>query len=300
MRIAARAKINLSLEVLGLRPDGYHDLRSVVMPISLCDTVELKPAVKISLSVTSTVLPDHAYATAVDLSNLCPPEENLAMKAARLMKLETGHPGGVAISISKRIPLGGGLGGGSADAAAVLVGLNQMWKLGLTRDDLVFLGAQIGSDVPALVFGGTVLMEGRGERVSPVFDRRDGKIRPLDLVLANPGVHSSTPEVFRRWRRSRLTKQAPILNNIRSSVIAGNIDALAAVVQNDLTAAAFARYPEIERTAHALKDAGAIGVSLSGSGATVFGFVRSPVDAWKVQRKMSGAWTALARTCPVV
>lgn len=299
MKITAHAKINLTLEVLGVRPDGYHDLRSIVMPISLCDDVILEPA----NDVTVRVAPDRADATVpapISLAHLGADADNLAVKAAKLLQLETGRHDGVAISITKRIPLGGGLGGGSADAAAVLLGLNDLWKLGLARSDLAALAAWVGSDVPAQVLGGVVLMEGRGERVRCLFDEKSGKIHPFDLVLANPGVHSSTPEVFKAWRRSGLTDGGVILNNMRSSVLAGKVDDIAASLQNDLAAAAYGRYPEIERMAHALKDAGAVGVSLSGSGATVFGLVRNQADGRKVRERLAGVWTALARTCPVV
>ena len=172
MTVEAYAKVNLTLEVLGLRSDGYHDLRSVVLPTTLADTIELEPADAVS---SDSGIPG-----------------DLCVKAAEALGV------GARIRVSKRIPAGGGLGGGSADAAAVLVALNSLYGLGHSPAHLAEIGAEVGSDVPALVLAhclrAPVLMEGRGERVSPL------PAMPLDLALAFPGVHSSTREVFSRWR----------------------------------------------------------------------------------------------------
>ena len=157
MRLAAHAKINLTLEVLGTRPDGYHDLRSVVTTIPLHDDVELldAPAGEVTVEMEGD---------GMEVPRV-PCEANLAVRAARALQEACGVARGVHIRIVKRIPVGAGLGGGSADAAAVLNGLNEMWGLGLPKERLCAIGAEVGSDVPALVLGGTVLMEGRGERV---------------------------------------------------------------------------------------------------------------------------------------
>ena len=298
MKIPALAKINLTLEVLGDRPDGYHDLHSVVMPVSVADSIELEPidASEPSLSVTA------ADGAPVDLSKLGPPEKNLAVKAALVLAAETQHSPGVAISMEKHIPLGGGLGGGSADAAAVLVGLNKLWNLGLTRLELATIGAFVGSDVPALALGGAVLMEGRGERVSPLFPPDYVSVPPIDLVLVNPGVFSSTPAVFKANRNTRLTNDVTILDNIRQSLARGDVEGVSRAMDNDLAEAARALYPEIGRAEDALKAAGAVGVSMSGSGATVFGLVRSPEHGREVIDRLAGTGfrTVLAHTCPVV
>ena len=298
MKIPARAKINLTLEVLGDRPDGYHDLHSVVMPVSVADSIVLEhsDASSPSLSVTA------ADGAPVDLTKLGPPEKNLAVKAALVLAAETQHRPCVSISIEKRIPLGGGLGGGSADAAAVLVGLNDLWDLGLTRLELATIGAFVGSDVPALALGGAVLMEGRGERVSPLFPEGTTDIPPIDLVLVNPGVFSSTPAVFKANRNTRLTNDARILDNIRQSLAAGDVEGVSRAMDNDLADAARTLYPEIGQAEDALRAAGAVGVLMSGSGATVFGLVRSPEHGREVVDRLAGSGfkTALAHTCPVV
>ena len=166
MRLAAHAKINLTLEILGTRPDGYHDLRSVVTTIPLHDDVELLDAP--AGGVTVEMLGDGVEVPRV------PSEANLAMRAVRALAAAAGVSRGVHIRIVKHIPAGAGLGGGSADAAAVLNGLNERWGLGLPKERLCEIGAEVGSDVPALVLGGMVLMEGRGERVTPLVRRARG------------------------------------------------------------------------------------------------------------------------------
>lgn len=236
MKLAAHAKINLTLEVLGVRPDGYHDLRSVVVPIPLHDDVALEFA------------PD----IVVDMPGDLPQEKNLAWRAAQALRRATGCTRGVQIAIVKRIPAGAGLGGGSADAAAVLRGLNELWDLHLPVPRLCELGAEVGSDVPALVLGGPVLMEGRGERVRPLAESPLADFPLPDLarlVVRTPPVFVSTPEVFREFREEDRGLGA-----------------------NDLQPAACRLHPEIAQALAALEAEGCTGVQMSGSGSSVFGF----------------------------
>ena len=241
MILEAHAKINLTLEVLGVRSDGYHDLRSVVVPVPLHDDVVLEPADGVSVGMPGDL----------------PQEKNLAWRAVQALRRATGCTQGVRIRIVKRIPAGAGLGGGSADAAAVLNGLNELWGLGLTQSRLCEIGATVGSDVPALVLGGAVLMEGRGERVTPLADSplRDFPLPDLSrLVLRTPPVFVSTPRVFAEFRASD-RGQGP----------------------NDLQPAACRLHPEILEALDALRAEGCTGVMMSGSGSSVFGFQTSPV-----------------------
>ncbi len=236
MKIEAHAKINLTLEVLGVRPDGYHDLRSVVVPVPLHDDVTLAPAADI----------------AVDMPGDLPQEKNLAWKAAQTLRRATGCTKGVRIVIEKRIPTGAGLGGGSSDAAAVLNGLNDLWELGLPKSRLCELAAEVGSDVPALTLGGPVLMEGRGERVTPLAESplADFPLPDLShLVLRTPPVFVSTPAVFQEFRESDRGQGA-----------------------NDLQPAACRLHPEITLALAELETEGCTGVMMSGSGSSVFGF----------------------------
>ena len=277
MTVEANAKVNFSLEVYGRRADGYHELRSVVLPISLSD----------SLSVEAT--PDGEISSDTGYG-----EKDLAVRAARALRdrCPSAAGKGARVHVVKRIPVGGGLGGGSADAAAVLRALNEAWRLGLSPEALAETGAAVGSDVPALVlaqhFGSPVLMEGRGERVR-LLDAAEretlARSWPGDwMVLANPGVESSTAEVYARC--TPRVKGPP-----------SGFDASAAPV-NDLQAAACALHPEIASALAALVVAGANGAMMSGSGSTVFGFASSREDAARIAASMDavGCRTWLARS----
>ena len=248
MKVEAHAKVNLTLEVLGVRPDGYHDLRSVVLPIPLCDEIDLVPADDLAVAFAPVGL---SPATQAALAAL-PPEKNLAWKAARVLQQATGCTRGVHITITKRIPAGAGMGGGSSDAAAVLNALNDLWELHLPKARLCELATDVGSDVPALTLGGPVLMEGRGERVTPLAESplKDYVLPDVSrLVVHTPPVFVSTPAVFREFREEDRGKGA-----------------------NDLQPAACRLHPEITDALQRLIDQGCEGVRMSGSGATVFGF----------------------------
>ena len=281
MDIEAFCKVNFTLEVLGRRPDGYHALRSVVVPVSLSDTLHVE-------STDGAVTSDTGYS------------DDLCVKAARVL-LGDGKGRGASIGVEKRIPTGGGLGGGSADAAATLAALNEMYSLGLSPAELADAGAKVGSDVPALVLSrtaGAVLMEGRGEFVSPL-----GAGLPLiHMVLVNPGVFSSTPEVFRACT-PRVTNDAKILYNMKTALESGDVERIARSLQNDLEAPAMALHPEIARAKSALSEAGALGATMSGSGSTVFGLVESEEAGRKVASSLAGqgckAWS-VHTVCPVV
>ncbi|MFA7468299.1 MAG: 4-(cytidine 5'-diphospho)-2-C-methyl-D-erythritol kinase, partial [Desulfotomaculaceae bacterium] len=177
MLVKAHAKINLLLDVVGIRPDGYHELKTVMQTLSLSDDVLLETAPIIDL--------------AVDGANLTAGPENLAYRAADLLKQRTGYRGGAAVRLIKKIPLAAGLAGGSADAAAVLRGLNKMWNLGLRMDDLFHLGAELGSDVPFCLWGGIAMCQGRGEMVTPL-----PALPSAGVLLVKPCFGVSTADVY--------------------------------------------------------------------------------------------------------
>lgn len=243
MQIEAHAKINLTLEVLGTRPDGYHELRSIVAAIPLHDDVELQDApagdVSVEMAGDGLEVPD------------VPQEKNLAVRAARAFASSAGVARGVHIRIVKRIPAGAGLGGGSADAAAVLNGLNELWGLNLPKERLCAIGVEVGSDVPALVLGGMVLMEGRGERVTSIPTGGPRLLRPFDknFVLRIPDVNASTARVYAEFREEDRGK-----------------------CRNDLQPAACRLYPVIAETLAEMEAEGLEGVQMSGSGSAVFGW----------------------------
>ena len=278
MKIEVYAKVNLTLEVFGERSDGYHALRSVVLPVSLADTLDVEA------TDAGTVTSDAGY------------DDDLCVKAARILKSSVPSLSssiGAKIAVIKRIPAGGGLGGGSADAAATLVALNEVWGLGMSREKLAEIGAQVGSDVPALVLGGPVLMEGRGERVT----RLPGGRETVNLVLANPGVFSSTKEVYAACT-PRLSADDSIVSRMRIALAEGDVPGIAAVLTNDLQEPATALHPEIGEALAALKAAGAQGVLMSGSGSTVFGLVESEARGAEIAAQLSakGYWTRCVRS----
>ena len=247
MRLAAHAKVNLTLEVLGTRPDGYHELRSVVTTIPLHDDVELLDAPAGEMTVEMS-------GDGMEMPHV-PCEENLAVRAARALAAAAGVSRGVHIRIVKRIPVGAGLGGGSADAAAVLNGLNELWGMGLPKERLCEIGAEVGSDVPALVLGGMVLMEGRGERVRALLQRArrplSQSVGPFDdnFVLRVPPIYASTARVYAEFRPEDCGK-----------------------FRNDLQPAACRLYPAIAETIAEMEAEGLGDVQMTGSGSAVFGW----------------------------
>ena len=261
MKLEAYAKVNYTLQVLGRRSDGYHDLKSVVLPVELHDTVEVVVDAGGGFS-----------------SNL-PYDDDLCIAACRALAAHAPALAGkgVRIAVEKRIPVGGGLGGGSADAAAVLRALNEICALELSPEELAAVGADVGSDVPALVlcqhYRQPVLMEGRGERVSLLRGMRGSPAR-RGIVMAIPHVHSSTREVYARCLPGR--GHGP----------------------NDLEGAAVALHPEIGEAKEFLRRAGAEDVRMTGSGAAVFGFYGggdiTPSGEYDIIR------TNLLCDCPVV
>ena len=268
MTVLANAKINYTLEVYDRRPDGYHALRSLVVPVSLADTIDVELTSDGSI-VSDTGFPDDLCVRAAK-----------ALRDLRIVESSNRRMDGVSIRVTKRIPVGGGLGGGSADAAATLLALNELWNLALSPEELAVIGARVGSDVPALVlaqhYRRPVLMEGRGEKVSLA----DSTIRrfdnsTIDLVLANPGVAVSTAEIYRLCTPRAEPAREPV---------------------NDLQAPAVRRHPEIARTLAALAAAGVTDVRMSGSGATCFGFVRDAQEAERICRRLAAegfrSWTA--------
>lgn len=278
-RIEAHAKINLSLEVFGLRPDGYHELRSVIAPVALADRLEL--------TESDETASDSGY------------PDDLAVKAVRVLSRSCGVSRGVRIHMDKRIPAGGGLGGGSADAAAVLRALNRLWGLNLPLESLAALAAEVGSDVPALVLAQEmrqpVLMEGRGEKVSFLDER--AHFPGLSLVLVNPRVFSSTQKVFANCL-FRVTNDPEIVYNIKRSWRTGRFGALCGACQNDLSEPAMRLEPSIRAACDALAAAGARKALMTGSGATVFGLAESAEEARALAARMTSAgfWACATHT----
>jgi 4-diphosphocytidyl-2-C-methyl-D-erythritol kinase len=254
--VRAPGKINLHLSVGRRRSDGFHDLTTVFQAVGLYDDVALERADALTVEVTGE------SADAVPVG-----ETNLAVRAVRLLARHTGRTADVAIRISKGIPVAGGCAGGSADAAAALVGCDALWGTAVPRNVLAELGAQLGSDVPFSLHGGTALGTGRGEQLTPVLGQ--GSYAWV-LALSSGGL--STPEVYAQLDRQReagpvgvVSSPADVLAALRS----GDAVALGRALGNDLQGAALALRPALRQVLETGRAVGALGALVSGSGPTV-------------------------------
>ena len=269
MRRLAPAKINLSLHVLGRRPDGYHDLASVMQQISLCDELHFALCPEgIHLSCPGTDLPIR--------------EDNQVYRAALALFQYTGFRGGVEIILHKKIPTAAGLGGGSSDAAAALLALNDLCSLNVSQDELMKLGATLGADVPFFVFGRSAFATGIGDHLQALTG-----VPPLNMVLINPAFPLSTAAVYSGLNLT-LTKK-------KNSYSIPRFYALGDVVRelhNDLESVSLRMHPELNDFKQMLKNEGALGALMSGSGPTLFGLfedAKSAEDAREaILKKVSG------------
>lgn len=268
-------KLNLYLAVGDRRADGYHELTTVFHAVSLVDEVTVRDADVLSLQITG----EGADVLPVD-------DRNLAWRAAELMAEHVGRAPDVAITIDKSIPVAGGMAGGSADAAAVLVGMNVLWELGVPRRDLHALAARLGSDVPFALHGGTALGTGRGEELATVLTRET-----FHWVLAFADGGLSTPAVFAELDRLRDTGRTlpesgepePVL----AALATGDPQQLAGLLGNDLQAAAISLNPALRRTLRAGVEAGALAGVVSGSGPTCAFLCTSAASAADVAVELS-------------
>ena len=269
-------KVNLHLGVGERRADGYHDITTVFHAVSLTDEVTVRGADVLSLSTIgegAEEVPDD--------------DRNLAWQAAELMAEHVGRVPDVEITIDKSIPVAGGMAGGSADAAAVLVGMNELWELGVPRRDLHAMAARLGSDVPFALHGGTALGTGRGEDLTPVLARTS-----FDWVLAFGTGGLSAAAVYAEIDRlreagspARLSDPEPLLTALSS----GDPRQLAPLLGNDLQPAALSLQPELRRTLRAGAEAGALAGIVSGSGPTCAFLCLSADDAVAVASELAGA-----------
>ncbi|TDL30428.1 4-(cytidine 5'-diphospho)-2-C-methyl-D-erythritol kinase [Jeotgalibacillus sp. S-D1] len=266
MMVKAPAKINLSLDVLSKRPDGFHEVEMVMTTVDLADRIELE-------------LVDSGSIHILSLDRFVPGDHrNLAYKAADLLKRRYKVKQGVAITIQKQIPVAAGLAGGSSDAAATLRGLNKLWNLNIPVDELAELGAEIGSDVSFCIYGGTALATGRGEVIQEL-------PAPPNcwVILAKPSIGVSTADVYRSLKVDRIThpNTEAMVEAIRSQDYKGMCNHLG----NALETVTLRMHPEVAHIKQQMERFGADAVLMSGSGPTVFGLVEYES---KVQRVYNG------------
>ncbi len=280
----APSKVNLYLGVGSLRDDGYHDLTTVFQALSLGDDISVSEADELSVTTSG----EGAAGVPADSSNL-------AARAAIELAAWAGRDPGAAISISKQIPVAGGMAGGSADAAGALVALAQLWRLDIDRESLTGLAAKLGSDVPFSLHGATALGTGRGEQLIPILSR--GKFHWV-LALAREGL--STPAVYRELDRLRETRGSNGDESLSSpddllqALASGDAARVAALLHNDLQPAALSLQPTLRRTLRAGIDAGALHGIVSGSGPTCAFLCADDTSAVNVAAELSGAGVAKA------
>lgn len=268
LRVLAPAKINLALEILGRRPDGYHDLRTTMLSVRRYDELSFIP--NAGEEVLLRVLPSSPNFVDVPTD-----DRNLIIKAARLLQSKTGCRKGVAITLRKQIPSQAGLGGGSSDAAATLVGLNRFWKLGLSSSDLHPLAAQLGSDINFFIDSPVAAVcTGRGEQVEEVCLPSG-----IPIVLIKPSTGLSTGDVFREWSRP-----SPPSDNILKENEKVTWKGITFGFGNDLEAPARRLNPQIDRVLKTLK-AESVPSAMTGSGSACFAICRSTRQAQAIARR---------------
>ncbi|MCL2753085.1 MAG: 4-(cytidine 5'-diphospho)-2-C-methyl-D-erythritol kinase [Defluviitaleaceae bacterium] len=259
----ARAKINLALDILGKREsDGYHEISTIMQTISLSDELHIKKIYK----------PDYLKLV-TNIGWLATDERNLAYQAAEYLKTKYGIEEGIFIELHKVIPASAGMGGGSADCAAVLKGVRDLFKLPLTDEDLMRLGAKFGADVPFCVMGGTALATGIGEVLRPL-----PRLPICHIVVIKPPSIVSTQEVFSEFDLSKVAKR-PDMEKILHYFHKQDLDGIAANMANALESVTEVKLPIISEIKEFLKAKGALGAMMTGSGPTVFAIFRSRGDA---------------------
>lgn len=253
IKLKALGKINLGLDVLGRRPNGYHDVRMVMQTVYLYDQILLEKTDKegISLKTNLFYLPVN--------------ENNLAYRAAKMLIDEFAIKEGVHISLEKHIPVAAGMAGGSSNAAAVLYGMNRLFQLGLTDQELMERGVKLGADVPYCIMRGTVLAEGIGEELTPL-----PAMPKCHVLLAKPPISVSTQKVYEKLDAQEVTKH-PDIDGILLGLQTGDLRRITSSMGNVLENVTITEYPQIERIKDVMKEEGALNAMMSGSGPTVFG-----------------------------
>jgi len=275
------AKVNLFLEVLGRRTDGYHELATLMITVGLFDTLEF------------TERPSGGVSLSCDAASLSTGPDNLVVRAAELLRSRYAVTQGVEVRLHKRIPMQAGLAGGSSDAAATLAGLSALWRLNLDAATLAALGAELGSDVSFFFRGPAAWCTGRGEIIEPLTVGR-----PLDFVLARPAEGLSTASVFKALS---LTGETVDGSPAREALRVGDVEALGRALFNRLEGPAERLCPVVGDVRRSLEAANPLGARMSGSGSTVFALARDGPDALRIARAVPDAWEGggAGRVCVV-
>ncbi len=257
INLRANAKINLFLNVLDKRSDGYHNIETIYQSISLHDTITLRKLGHGQIKLQCNI-PD-----------LPTDERNIVYKAIKLMIAETNTNHGVDIQIIKRIPIGAGLAGGSADAGATLVGLNELWDIGFSQDKLKELGEKIGADVPFCIIGGTCLGKGKGEKITKL-----NSLPSLPVVIANPGFQVSTAWAYESIDNLGLTEITKNANILIDKINQKDLSNISDDLFNIFESVVFQKYPVLSELKDCFNKNGALGSLMTGSGPTVFALAK--------------------------
>lgn len=266
----APAKINLMLDVLHKRPDGYHEVEMIMTMVDLADRL------------TITDIPGDVIKISSQAGYIPLDDKNLAYQAASRIKERYGIRQGVHIHIDKKIPVAAGLAGGSSDAAATLRGLDRLWNLNIPHEDMMELGAAIGSDVPFCITGGTALATGRGEILTPLASPPD-----CWVILAKPPINVSTAGIYGRLKADQIEKH-PSASAMRQAIEQQSFDDICRGLGNVLEDVTLSHHPEVQQLKQAMIQLGADGVLMSGSGPTVFGLVSKESKVARIYNGLRG------------
>ena len=265
--LKAPAKVNLFLEILGKRDDGFHEIETIMQEIDLADSLQFEETQEgVTLECNNKNIPAN--------------QDNLVCKAANLILEECGIKKGVLINLEKNIPVGAGLGGGSSDAATTLKALNSLWKVGLNNEELMEFAAKLGSDIPFFINGKTALCRGRGELITPVEVRNR-----MDYIILFPRVHISTETIYKNLKIDLTKKRKDVsffLDALKYSEVAG----ISKLLFNRLEEIIFATYPDLLQVKSTLESFDFCGLSISGSGSAFFGLCNNRHQAEVIKSKI--------------
>lgn len=280
LRLKAYGKINLALDVLGKRPDGYHEVRMIMQTVGLHDSINLYRKKEPGIRIASNLfyVPDN--------------EQNLAYRAAALLMKEFEIREGLSIDLRKCIPVSAGMAGGSSDAAAVLFGVNKMFDLGLSRKELMERGVKLGADIPYCLMRGTALSEGIGEELTPL-----KPVPQCQVLIAKPGISVSTKTVYEKIDALKLRPEDhPDIDGMLEAIEKKDLRGVTEKFGNVLELVTAQDYPVIGQIEKVMRDYGALGAMMSGSGPTVFGLFSSPRAAKEAYEALRfGEFSSLAK-----
>lgn len=268
MELKAFAKINLSIDVCGVREDGYHEVRMIMQSIGLYDVLEFNARENdIKIYCTNPLVPND--------------RRNIVYKVLELIKKTYEISGGMEVNIDKRIPVAAGLAGGSADAAAAILAANKLWNIGMDYEKMVSIGKQVGADIPFCLEGGTALAEGIGEKITKL-----PPVKGIYIVLAKPPIYVSTREVYKNLKLDEIVEH-PDIDMMIKAIRENNIRYVANNMVNVLETVTIKKYPVIDEIKRIMVEFGSMGSIMSGSGPSVFGIFETKEDAEKCYNRLS-------------